>query len=102
MRHCGKLILAAFCGAMAIALWPGCVRADDWMFKRSYYSHSPPPGVEPSHPLPESRSAYRTAFYREAFGGSFRSAYRWNNYVIQSGPRTDRTWYREGYIEFDP
>jgi hypothetical protein len=76
--------------------------AEDWMFRRSYFSHLPPPGVEPLYPLPESRSAYRPAFYREALGGSVRSAYRINNYVIQNGNRFDRTIYREGYIEIDP
>jgi hypothetical protein len=75
---------------------------EQWMFRRSYFSHALPPEAPPEHPLPESRSAYRTAYYREAFGGSIRSAYRINNYVIQSGPRSDRTFYREGYIEFEP
>ncbi|HET6424148.1 MAG TPA: hypothetical protein VFG20_10720 [Planctomycetaceae bacterium] len=78
------------------------VHAEDWMFKRSYYSHDPPPGVQPTYPLPESRSAYRPAYYREAFGLSIRSAYRTNNYVIQSGNRFDRTYYREGYVEINP
>jgi hypothetical protein len=100
---CRSEILCALLFAAAIvATAPAPARAEDWMFRRSYYSHTPPPGVEPAHPLPESRSAYRTAHYREAFGWSVRSAYRWNNYVLQSGPRTDRTYYREGYVEFDP
>jgi len=77
-------------------------RGEDWMFRRSYFSHMLPPGAPPVYPLPESRSAYRPAYYREALGGSVRSAYRVNNYVIQNGARSDRTFYREGYIEFDP
>ncbi len=77
-------------------------RAEDWMFKRSYYSHQLPPGVEPDYPLPESRSAYRPAYYREAAGFSVRSAYRVNNYVITNGNRFDRTYYREGYVEINP
>ncbi len=76
--------------------------AEDWTFKRSYYSHALPPGTEPNYPLPESRSAYRPAYYREAFGFSIRSAYRVNNYVIQNGNRFDRTFYREGYVEVNP
>jgi hypothetical protein len=88
---------------VALALLaPSAAQGEEWMFRRSYFSHVLPPGVEPAYPLPESRSAYRPAFYREAFGGSIRSAYRWNNYVIQSGPRVDRTYYREAYIEFNP
>ena len=77
-------------------------RAEDWTFKRSYYSHDLPQGVQPNYPLPVSRSAYRPAYYREAFGLSIRSAYRTNNYVIQNGNRTDRTYYREGYVEINP
>ena len=77
-------------------------QAEDWMFRRSYFSHMLPPDVAPQYPLPESRSAYRPAYYREALGGSVRSAYRVNNYIIQNGNRMDRTFYREGYIEIDP
>lgn len=76
--------------------------AEDWMFKRSYYSHDPPPGVQPNYPLPHSRTAHRPAYYREAFGFSIRSAYRTNNYVISNGNRFDRTYYREGYVEVNP
>lgn len=76
------------------------VQAEDWMFRRSYFSHQLPDGVQPTYPIPESRSAYRTAYYRDGFGIS--TGYRFNNYVIQNGPRVDRTWYREGWIEFIP
>ncbi len=76
--------------------------ADDWMYRRSYFSHWPAQGELPTHPLPESRSAYRPAYYREAHGFSVRSAYRINNFVLQNGPRTDRTIYQESYIEFEP
>lgn len=100
--NCGKWSLV-LCGA--VWCWSAlgsAADAEDWMFRRSYYSHTPPPGVQPAYPLPESRSAYREAYYREAFSFSVRSAYRVNNYVIQNGPRSDRTYYREGYIEFNP
>lgn len=85
-----------------MACAPERANAEDWMFKRSYFSHQLPPGVEPTYPLPESRSAYRPAYYRESFGFSIRSAYRVNNYVIQNGNRFDRTFYREGYVEVNP
>lgn len=78
------------------------VHADDWMYRRSYYSHMPVDGRQPDHPLPDHRSAHRTAYYREAFGFSVRSAFRINNFVLQNGPRTDRTIYQESYIEFQP
>jgi hypothetical protein len=85
-----------------IALQAAPAAADEWMFRRSYFSHMLPPDVPPPYPLPESRSAYRPAYYRESLGGSVRSAYRVNNYIIQNGPRMDRTFYREGYIEVNP
>lgn len=82
---------------------PACpLDANDWIYRRSYYSHGLPPEDAPQHPLPHHRSAYRPAYYREAQGFSIRSAYRINNYVIRSGPRTDRTIYQEGYVEFEP
>ena len=74
--------------------------ADDWMFRRSYFSHLPANGQAPNYPVPESLSAYRTAYYRNGFGVS--TGYRLNNYMIQNGPRVDHTFYREGWIEFYP
>ncbi len=91
-----------FLGLLLLAGWPVPARADDWVYRRSYYSHWPSAGSPPAHPLPEHRSAYRPAYYREALGFSVRSAYRINNYVLQNGNRTDRTIYQEGYIEFNP
>jgi len=78
------------------------VAANDWMYRRSYFSHTPVDGYPADYPLPEQRAAHRPAYYREAHGFSVRSAYRINNYVIRNGPRTDRTIYQEGYIEFNP
>lgn len=90
-------------GLILLVGWvPAEVRAVDWAFRRSYFSHVPPQGMEPTYPVPESRSAYRPAYYREAFGFSVRSAYRINNFVIQNGNRSDRTFYQEGYVEFEP
>jgi hypothetical protein len=97
------LPLCCLCGAfLAFVPVSSAVADDDWMYRRSYFSHTPTPGVQPTYPLPEPRSAYRPAYYREALGFSVRSAYRWNNYVLRNGPRTDRTLYQEGYIEFNP
>jgi hypothetical protein len=101
MFRCVSIIpTMVWVGVVLGELLPAC--GEEWMFRRSYFSHALPPGVEPPYPLPESRSAYRPAYYREAAGWSVRSAYRVNNYVIQNGNRTDRTYYREGYIEFEP
>ena len=102
VRVRGRALQTALLLAVSVTALPSTAKSEDWMYRRSYFSHMLPPGVPPEYPLPESRSAYRPAFYREALGGSVRSAYRINNYIIQNGPRSDRTFYREGYIEFNP
>lgn len=99
-RNCGVWIILPM--TVLLACTPERSDAEDWMFKRSYFSHGLPPGTEPTYPVPESRSAYRTAYYREGFGFSIRSAYRVNNFIIQNGNRIDRTYYREGYVEINP
>lgn len=101
LQRAATVVLLLFCAGFG----PGSTaRAEDWMYRRSYYSHtlSPEAGAVPNHPLPEHRSAYRPAYYREALGFSARSAFRINNYVIRNGPRTDRTIYMEGYFELQP
>lgn len=82
----------------APGLYPGQrAWADDWMFRRSYFSHVQPPGAEQDPALPQSRSAYRTAYYRPAIG--FRSSFRINNNIIRNGARYDWTRQTEGWIE---
>jgi hypothetical protein len=76
------------------------VQSDDWMYRRSYFSHALPENLPPNYPLPVSRSGYRVAHYREGFGVS--TGYRWNNYAIQNGARVDRTLYLEGWVEMLP
>ena len=76
------------------------VSAEDWMFPRSYYSHTPAGELPPDYPLPVNRSAYRIAHYRYGFGVN--TGYRINNYIIQNGNRYDRTIYREGWVDFMP
>lgn len=75
---------------------------EQWMYRRSYYSHVVDPNLPPPHPVPESRSAYRTAYYNERHGFGVSTAYRFNNFVIQNGNRTDWTWYRDAWIDFQP
>lgn len=95
------LVRLAACLALVMLVSPlQTARANDWMFRRSYFSHQLPPGVAPNYPIPDSRSAYRTAYYHHGFGVN--SSYRINNYVIQNGSRIDRTIYQEGWLEFTP
>jgi hypothetical protein len=76
------------------------IPAEDWMFRRSYYSHVPAGELPPDYPQPVSRSAYRIAHYRYGYGVN--AGYRINNYIIQNGNRIDRTYYTEGWVEFNP
>ncbi len=92
--------LMALCGALLFAT--PAVQAEDWMFKRSYFSHLPPEGTPQEAWLPRSRSAYRTAYYQELPSLSFRSELRINNRVIQVGPSTDRSIQAEGFIQIQP
>lgn len=87
-------------GMLLMGMWgmTSSASAEDWMFRRSYYSHVLPEGLPPNYPQPVSRSAYRIARYREGFGVS--TGFRVNNYVIQNGNRVDHTFYREGWVEF--
>ena len=90
----GWVLLVLSCGFVSPA------EAEDWMFRRSYFSHTPVGELPPDYPQPVSRSAYRIARYREGFGVS--AGWRFNNYVIQNGGRVDRTLYTEGWVEFNP
>jgi|GEM_PF-6523768 len=80
--------------------FPQYTYAEDWMFRRSYFSHVAATELPPDYPQPFSRSAYRIARYREGFGVS--TGFRVNNFVIQNGNRIDRTFYTEGWVEFPP
>lgn len=76
--------------------------AEDWMYRRSYHSHTLPPGVAPQHPIPESRSAYRPAYYNERPGFAFSSSFRFDTNILRVGPRTNRAYHVEGWTSFGP
>ncbi len=72
--------------------------AEDWVFRRSYYSHTPPPGVEPRGPV-DPRLGYREAFVGAHPRGAIRGGYRWNNITVSNGYSTDRTVIRESFFD---
>lgn len=90
------------CAVIWLLLWANCCESQEWMYRRSYFSHRLVDERAPPHPEPESRSAYRPAYYREGFTVEFRSGYRVNNFVLQNGGRVDRTYYREGWFQMQP
>ena len=71
--------------------------ASDWMFRRSYFSHTAGPGD--SAATPNSRSAYRQPFVGAHPRFAIRGGYRFNNYTIQNGSGTDRTFIRENWFD---
>ena len=71
--------------------------AGDWMFRRSYYSHAPIPGLLDDSP--PSRSAYSEPWVGAHPRFAIRGGWRFNNYILQNGQGTDRTFYRENWFD---
>lgn len=78
------------------------VRGEDWMFRRSYYSHERPPGEPPGYPLPRSRAAYRPAYVGQNPGFAIRGAHRFNTIYLRSGNSVDVTILREDWFNLRP
>lgn len=76
--------------------------ADEWMFRRSYYSHTLPPEVRQAYPTPESRSAYRRAYVGLQPGFAVRGGYRYNTTRLRSGSSVDTTITRENWFQLWP
>ena len=72
--------------------------AGDWMFRRSYYSHGPGPGVlDDSNP---SRAASREPWVGAHPRFAIRGGWRFNSFILQNGPNsTDRTFFRENWYD---
>lgn len=99
----GRLLplIAAFAGIAVSFGASRTVQAEDWMFRRSYYSHEIPEPLRDRFPRPESRSAYR----RATIGGrgfAVRSGHRFNRIILQSGLSTDVMIIREDWTRFRP
>ena len=89
--------------ALAVFLaWEGTAGASDWMYRRSYFSHALPPGVEPSYPLPVSESAYRPAVVSPYPGFGIQEMRRFNHVVIPSGASVDVTLQYGHNVRFQP
>ena len=84
--------------------------ANDWMFRSSYYSHSPSPELlaaqeqapeqfVPPYPQPVPRSAYRPAHAQLGPGFAVRSKYRFNVYRLWTGRSYDTTIFRNFSFE---
>jgi hypothetical protein len=89
------------CYVAAILLANGA-RADDWIFRPSFYSHQPNPALEAIAPRPLSRSAYRLPVIGMNPGFAIRGGYRYNRMAIQSGNSYDVTIFRNDWLEVTP
>jgi hypothetical protein len=101
-----------FFTAVLLAAWlAGLVseaHAEDWMFRRSYFSHEPvflnEPGLAagPYAPPVQARWAYRKAYVGTGPGVAVRGGYRYNISNMRSGNNVDVTVLRENWFEFAP
>lgn len=89
----------------ACFVFPGSLpvaQAEGWMFRRSYYSHELPDGVESNHPRPHSRSAYRRAYVGSGYGFAVRGGYRISRTHLRVGNSVDTTVVHEGWYNIRP
>jgi hypothetical protein len=95
------LLVAA--GLSAIAASPAAADDDNWVFRRSYFSHVLPPEIQARYPVPESRSAYRLPLVDIYPGVSVQGVYRYNTIQLGNGPNgTDTTIYRQYWLQVKP
>jgi hypothetical protein len=86
----------------ALTVVPQPAAGEDWMFRRSYFSHEVPPELKEVFPVPESRSAYRRAYVGGRYGIAIRGGYRYNSVYLQSGSSVDYINVRENWVEVVP
>src|SRR5436190_10210895 len=74
------------------------VEAGDWMFRRSYYSHAPIPGLLDDSP--PSRSSYSEPLTGAHPRFTIRGGWRFNTFTLQNGTGcTDCTYFREDWYD---
>lgn len=85
-----------------LGFFPGALRAEDWMFRRSYYSHHVPLEHRAQFPPPQRRTAYRPAYVGITPGFAVRGVYRYNRIQLGQGRNSDVTIYRQDWFEEQP
>lgn len=94
-QACRALLFGLCVGGLAAFAEP--VSAADWMFRRSYYSHSAGPGLLDD--APPSRSSYNEPWVGAHPRFAIRGGWRFNSFTLQNGQSTDRTFYRENWYD---
>lgn len=99
----GKWAFVAVCllGFVICADDSAC-HANEWLFRKSYYSHNLPPEVRKEFPRPPSRSAYRHAYAGTGTGFAIRGVSRWNYIRTGTGGNADVTLYRQNWFQIQP
>lgn len=87
---------------LLLAITTSKADAEDWAFRRSYYSHALTPEVARVTPEPHYRSAYRVPHKNQYPGYTVRSSFRINRVQLQSGHSRDSQYIYEGSVEFRP
>jgi hypothetical protein len=102
LPECRRAWLLVFALALVPVFTPKNLWAEDWMFRRSYYSHARPPEHIAQFPPPERRTAYRPAIAGVTPGFAIRGAYRYNRIQLGQGRNADVTIYRQDWFELEP
>lgn len=85
-----RLVALLIVGTVA-GCFPTDSAATDWMYGRSWFSHTP----VAEQPVPTQRSATRSALPQIGPGFAVRSTYRINVYRIRNGRSYDTTVFRQ-------
>jgi len=90
-------LLFSVCLALGFAA-AAPANAGDWMFRRSYYSHAPIPGLLDDNP--PSRSSYAEPWTGAHSRFAIRGGWRINTFTIQNGTGSiDRTYFRDSWFD---
>jgi len=92
----------AFVALAIVSFSPAKSFAEDWAFRRSYYTHQLPAQVAATVPMPISRSAYRIPTRPYNTGGTVRWSWRSNNIHLGSGSNHDNQVLYERSVEYRP
>lgn len=94
-----KTTIITLCWAGVLLLLAPPVQAENWAFRRSYFSHVSS-AADYDHPdLPQSRTPYRLP-YKDINAGSYvRGGFRFNTTILRNGNSTDRTFRTEWNVE---
>jgi hypothetical protein len=87
---------------MVIAGLGSQASAEDWMFRRSYFSHAVPEDDPNRMPEPPIRYAHRPPFISGSSGYHLRGGHRYNRVQINAGSGVDVTVFYDEWFRTAP